>query len=318
MRPSVLPLIPKASENAPFFQRPCRASATLSGIRRSSAEEEPEGELGDGRRVLAGAVGDEDAALRRARHVDRVVARAGADDEFELGVGVEIGGGDLRRADDEHLRRRARARASVSASPLSEASTVTAWPASRRRSMPRSEKESAMRTFMGRGSGIGEVEGAGEEALGSEPVDEQAAAELGLEPRRLRRHELPGVGDGEELLRAASPNIEMASCALPLSTSRSSSFVPRMPPTKPMFASVRGSVMPRRGSSRCSPRRATSSVSATVSRSVSGRARPYQPLRRGRARRGRARPASPGRPRGGRSARGAWRERRMARRGGRR
>jgi hypothetical protein len=35
-----------------------------------------------------------------------------------------------------------------------------------------------------------------------EPVYQEAAAELGLEPRGLRGHELPGVRDREELLGA--------------------------------------------------------------------------------------------------------------------
>ena len=79
-------------------------SATLSGMRRSSARISAERQLRDGDRVLAGAVRDVDAARRRGRDVDGVVAGAGADDQRQR-AGVHHRRGDLRRADDEHVGR---------------------------------------------------------------------------------------------------------------------------------------------------------------------------------------------------------------------
>ena len=66
-------------------------------------EDEAEGELGHGHRVLAGAVGHVDAARGGRRHVDVVVAGAGAHDEREP-PGVEHRLGHLGRAHDEHVR----------------------------------------------------------------------------------------------------------------------------------------------------------------------------------------------------------------------
>ena len=58
-------------------------------------------ELGDGGAVLAGAMGDVDAALRGGLHVDGVVLGAGADDQVEvLGLGDGLPR-DLGRADDQ-------------------------------------------------------------------------------------------------------------------------------------------------------------------------------------------------------------------------
>ena len=66
-------------------------------------EDEPERELGDRDRVPAGTVRDVDPALRCGRDVDRVVPRAGPDDERQV-IAVHHRGGHLRRPDDEHLR----------------------------------------------------------------------------------------------------------------------------------------------------------------------------------------------------------------------
>jgi hypothetical protein len=63
-----------------------------------------EGELGDGDRVLAGAVRHVDAAPRRRRDIDRVVAGAGADDQRER-AGFEHRRRHRRAANDEHVRR---------------------------------------------------------------------------------------------------------------------------------------------------------------------------------------------------------------------
>src|ERR1035437_3575453 len=56
-------------------------------------------------------------------------------------------------------------------------------------------------------------------------------------------------------------NSENAHAYSPLLTSFSNSTVPRMPPTKLMRLLVRGSAMPKSGSSRCLCRSVTSSVS---------------------------------------------------------
>ena len=50
-------------------------------------ENQAEGEFGHGDGVLAGAVGDVDAAARGGRHIDGVVARAGAHHQFERAGG---------------------------------------------------------------------------------------------------------------------------------------------------------------------------------------------------------------------------------------
>ena len=111
-RPSVRPHRPRAFEYSFLFHLPARSSATLSGMRRSSASISANVELGDRDRVLARAVGHVDAARRRRRHVDRVVAGAGAHDERQPS-GVEH-----RPRSPSCCARRARRRRS-SASPRS-------------------------------------------------------------------------------------------------------------------------------------------------------------------------------------------------------
>ena len=68
-------------------------------------EHEPEGELGDGDGVLAGAVRDPDAALAGGLDVDRVRAGAGAHDELQV-ARLEHRPRHLRRAHDEDVRAR--------------------------------------------------------------------------------------------------------------------------------------------------------------------------------------------------------------------
>ena len=72
-------------------------------------QDEPEGELRHGDRVLAGAVGDVDAAPRRALDVDGVVAGAGAHDERQR-AGLQDRVGHLGRPDHQHVGLRARQR----------------------------------------------------------------------------------------------------------------------------------------------------------------------------------------------------------------
>ena len=61
-RPSVRPYRPRAFEYSFLFQCPARSSATLSGMRRSSASSSAERQLGDGDGVLA-----RDSSTRRCR-----------------------------------------------------------------------------------------------------------------------------------------------------------------------------------------------------------------------------------------------------------
>jgi hypothetical protein len=76
-------------------------------------EQQREGQLGDGDRILAGAVRDVDAALRGPGHVDRVVARPRANDERQP-PGIEhrrrhfgaANNQDVRRAGRDRLRER--------------------------------------------------------------------------------------------------------------------------------------------------------------------------------------------------------------------
>ena len=72
-------------------------------------EQERERELGHGDGVLAGAVGDPDAALAGGLHVDRVDSGAGADDQREL-ARLEHRPRHLRRAHDEDVGARPRDR----------------------------------------------------------------------------------------------------------------------------------------------------------------------------------------------------------------
>ncbi len=66
-------------------------------------EDEPHRELGDGDRVLAGAVRDEDPAQRRGLEVDRVDARPGPHDEGESSGRLEDRSRHFRRSNDQHV-----------------------------------------------------------------------------------------------------------------------------------------------------------------------------------------------------------------------
>ena len=102
-----------------------------------------------------------------------------------------------------------------------------------------------------------------------EHVREQAVGELRLEPRRLRRHQLAGIGDGHQLLHARRVQRERDRRAARLRTRCSSSAKPRTPPTKSMRASVRGSPMPKIGASRWSCSRLTSRLATGSARGTS-------------------------------------------------
>jgi hypothetical protein len=65
-------------------------------------EHEAEGQLRHGNGVLPGTVGHVDSAFRCARHIDRVHACAGTNDERQV-AGIEHRLGDLGRSHDEYL-----------------------------------------------------------------------------------------------------------------------------------------------------------------------------------------------------------------------
>ncbi len=102
MMPRVRPLRPAALPYSFLFHLPARSSVGGGvGDAAVGGDEESDGELCDGFGVLAGAVGDVDAALGGLGEVDGVDARAGADDEGEGLAGGDGVGGDLGGADDE-------------------------------------------------------------------------------------------------------------------------------------------------------------------------------------------------------------------------
>jgi hypothetical protein len=125
----LLPMLPKPSRPSAGPYRPARLRVLLLvpaaraqvgdvvGDAPVEREHQAEGELGDGDRVLAGAVRHVDAALRRAATSMVLYAGAGADDERQL-AGVEHRLGHLRRAHDETPAPTLRT-ASTSASSLS-------------------------------------------------------------------------------------------------------------------------------------------------------------------------------------------------------
>ena len=75
-------------------------------------------------------------------------------------------------------------------------------------------------------------------------------AQLRLEPGAFRRHDFAASATA---IKSSMPvgNIENAQAYSPLSTSFSSSAVPRMPPTKWMRSLVRGFSIPKTGASTC-------------------------------------------------------------------
>ena len=146
-------------------------------------EDEAPRELRDGDRVLARAVRDRDRARRGGRKVDRVHARARTDDQRETGGAFHLRRSDLRRPDDEHL-----------GAGLGEARTE------------RSPFELRLVEDLAAESGEADearlFERVGDEHFHgrtSEPVDEEAGAQLRLEPRGLRRHRDAGVGDRHDV-----------------------------------------------------------------------------------------------------------------------
>jgi beta-barrel assembly-enhancing protease len=70
-------------------------------------------------------------------------------------------------------------------------------------------------------------------------VGDQPVRQLGLEPGGLGRHHLAGVGHRHQVACMVVGNREKATAISPLSTRRSSSPRPRMPPTKSMRSSRR-------------------------------------------------------------------------------
>ena len=151
-------------------------------MRRSSASDQPEGELGDGDRVLARAVGDVDAALGRGLDVDRVVARARADDQRRAGRPRASGRVTfVERTTSTSAPRRRRAVLSARR-PSRRARRATSHPTAAQALRGRdSSNLSATRTFIEK------------EIL--DLVNQEPVPELRLEPRRLRRHDPAGVGD---------------------------------------------------------------------------------------------------------------------------
>ena len=130
---------------------------------------------------------------------------------------------------------------------------TTVQPSSLRPSMPTFSNLSAMRTFIEHSSREMQV------SQLSQLVHEQPAPQLGLEPGALGRHDLAGVGHRHELVERRRDRARTRSPSRPSRTRRSSSAVPRMPPTKSIRLSVRGSPMPRIGASTRSCSRETSS-----------------------------------------------------------
>ena len=97
----------QAAGLAEFFLSP---SAVAQGHGRIDdaaigGHQQPDRQLRDGRGVLAGTIGDVDAAVACGRQVDRVYARPGADDQREPRRGLDRRRGDLCGAHDENIRR---------------------------------------------------------------------------------------------------------------------------------------------------------------------------------------------------------------------
>jgi hypothetical protein len=87
----------------------------------------------------------------------------------------------------------------------------------------------------------------GRPMLQSRKVHEEPVAQFGFEPGGLRWHDLAGVGDGHEFTDRCGVHAEGH---LPFRPNRRVVRVPprpRMPPTKSIRPSVRGSVIPRMG-----------------------------------------------------------------------
>ena len=132
--PSVRPYSPRA-----FEYSPCSTSLPqvghLVGDPAVACEQQSHHQLGHGDRVLARTVGDEDAELRCAVHVDGVDAGAGTDDERQRRSRPERVGAHLLAADDQDVRIDCRISAG-SASAFTSGSETTVQPRSLSPSMP--------------------------------------------------------------------------------------------------------------------------------------------------------------------------------------
>ena len=183
------PCSPRALEYSPLFHGPGRRSATWSGIRRSQASSSPITSSATAIEFLPGQLADEDprGSRRWRRRSCRCRRRPGspararcprssasaptfllADDE-DVGIGLP----DQSRGQLLAPSRRA-------GRPPSQPSSLSP-------SMPTFSNLSAIRTFM--------------RSRRASLVDEQPAAQLGLEPGALGRHDLPGVRHRHELLQ---------------------------------------------------------------------------------------------------------------------
>ena len=104
------PRMPKVRPGQPaglaeFLLAPGAVAEGHGGIDDAAVggDEQPDGQFGHGGGVLAGAVGDVDAALAGGGEVDRIDAGPGADDQRELRRRLDGSGGDLRGSDDEDI-----------------------------------------------------------------------------------------------------------------------------------------------------------------------------------------------------------------------
>ena len=128
-------------------------------------------------------------------------------------------------------------------------------------------------------------------------MHQQSVPEFRLEPGGFRRHDAARVGDGHQVVDARPETSRTPRRPCRSLTSRSSSAGPRMPPTKSMRLSVRGSPTPRSGARtrRCSTSTSSASSGAAAPapasaarRRTTGRRDTSTPRpcgRRGRARR---------------------------------
>src|SRR4051812_40956631 len=182
--PSRRPYSPRALEYSPLFQRPWRRSAVWSGIRRSQASSRPITssataiEFLPGQlltkipRLEAGATAILSmAAPARITRVSAVPAPSASAPTFLLRTMRMCGSVSRIRA--------------ASPSAFTSGWETTSHPSSLRPSIPTFSNLSAMRTFI----------------RSLQLVDEQPAAQLGLEPGALGRHYLPGIRHRHELLQ---------------------------------------------------------------------------------------------------------------------
>ena len=292
--PSVRPCRPRALEYSPLFHLPAPQLGHLVRDPPVAGEQQAHHQLRHRDRVLARAVGDEDAEARRRRHVDRVDPGAGPDHQAQARPRLER----RRRSPACPARsgsadRPARSAPGSVSAPRSGCDS-TSQPSSFRPSMPTFSNLSAMRTRM---IPIVSRQLQSSECRRPEPADsrrcdsdsaqfvhEQPASQLRLEPRALRRHDLPRIRHRQQLLHRRRVQRDRRAPSRPLVTRRSSSAVPRMPPTKSIRLSVRGSAMPRIGPSTRSCSSDTSSEPIGSRRSIVASSSVEQPPARPRGR----------------------------------